>query len=346
VMQDCHWQSETRFGDVILPASTNFEHTDLSEWNSAGGYGSNDQNNNHRVIIYQQQCIEPLWESKPDYEIYTLLAARLGIKDEYTEGNSFEDWNKKVYEFSDLPKYIGYEEIKKKGYFVVPSMPSDEEPRVSFRWFYEGRPNDLYSETKNPYLGTERAHLLGTPSGKVEFVSQTLVKFDPDDKERPPMPRYIPSWEGYNTKELVGKYPLQLITSHVRFSYHTHHDNKNPWLDDIPVHRIKKDGYAWWPIRIHPIDAEVRGIQHGDICKVYNDRGATLAIAQVTERARPGMMHSFQASAKYDPIEPGKPGSVDRGGVMNLLTPSRWVSKNAPGEANNSCLVEISKWEA
>ena len=31
---------------------------------------------------------------------------------------------------------------------------------------------------------------------------------------------------------------------------------------------------------------------------------------------------------------------------MNLLTPSRMVSKNAPGEANNSCLVEISKWEA
>ncbi len=48
------------------------------------------------------------------------------------------------------------------------------------------------------------------------------------------MPRYIPSWEGYDTKELVKKYPLQIITSHVRFSYHTHHDNKNPWLDDIP----------------------------------------------------------------------------------------------------------------
>jgi trimethylamine-N-oxide reductase (cytochrome c) len=160
------------------------------------------------------------------------------------------------------------------------------------------------------------------------------------------MPRYIPSWEGYNTKELVDKYPLQLITSHVRFSYHTHHDNKNPWLDDIPDHRIKKDGYAYWPIRIHPTDAEARGIQHGDLVKVFNDRGGVLAIARVTERARPGVVHSFQASAKYDPVEPGKAGSLDRGGVMNMLTPSRWVSKNAPGEANNSCLVEIAKWEA
>jgi trimethylamine-N-oxide reductase (cytochrome c) len=72
------------FGDIILPASTNFEHTDLSEWGSAGGYGCNDFNSNFRVIIYQQQCIEPLWESKPDYEIYTLLADRLGFKDKYT----------------------------------------------------------------------------------------------------------------------------------------------------------------------------------------------------------------------------------------------------------------------
>jgi hypothetical protein len=31
---------------------------------------------------------------------------------------------------------------------------------------------------------------------------------------------------------------------------------------------------------------------------------------------------------------------------MNLLTPGKPVSKNAPGMANNSCLVEVTKWEA
>jgi anaerobic selenocysteine-containing dehydrogenase len=345
VMQDCHWQSETNFGDIILPASTNFEHTDLSEWNNAGGYGVNDQNNNHRIIIYQMQCIEPLWESKPDYEIYTLLAERLGIKEEYTEGNSFEDWNKKVYEYSDLPKYISYEAFKKKGYFVVPSMPPDAKPIVSFRWFYEGRPCDA-PEPLNPNIGTPRAHLLATPTGKIEFVSQTLMKFDPNDKERPPMPRYIPSWEGYNTKELVKDYPLQLISPHPRFSYHTHNDNKSMWLDDIPLHRVKKNGYAYWTVRIHPDDAAQRGINDSDIVKMYNARGAVLLCAHVTERCRPGMVHSYEAGANYDPLEPGKAGSIDRGGCVNLLSPLRMVSKNAPGEAQNSCLVEICKWEA
>ncbi len=150
VMQDCHWQSETKFGDVILPASTNFEHSDLSEWGAAGGYGFNDFNSNHRVCIYQHKCIEPLWESKPDYEIYTLLAERLGFKQEYTEGHDIEDWNRIVFDKSDLPKYVTYEEFKKKGYFVVPCRPDDEEPVVSFRWFYEGRDADVPSEQRNP----------------------------------------------------------------------------------------------------------------------------------------------------------------------------------------------------
>jgi molybdopterin guanine dinucleotide-containing S/N-oxide reductase-like protein len=344
VMQDCHWQSETKFGDVILPASTNFEHADISEWSAPGGYGHGNAGTNHRVIIYQHKCIEPLWESKPDWEIYKALADRLGFLEEYAEGNSEEDWIKKVFNISDLKKYLTYEEFKKKGYFVVP-LSRDYKPTVSNRWFYEGRPCDT-PDTKNPLLGTPKAHLLATDTGKIEFVSQSLMRFDPDDKERPPMPRYIPSWEGYDTRELIGKYPLQLLTTHVRFSYHTHHDNNNPWLSDIPVHRIKKDGYAWWPVRMCQSDAAVRGINHGDIVKVYNDRAEVLGIAVITERVRKGVVHSYQASATYDPLIPGKPGSIDKGGCMNLLTPSRMVSKNAPGEAQNSCLVEICKWEA
>ena len=58
--------------------------------------------------------------TKPDYEIFTLLADRLGVKEEFTEGNTAEDWIKIVFDHSDLPKYISFEDFKKKGYFVVP----------------------------------------------------------------------------------------------------------------------------------------------------------------------------------------------------------------------------------
>ena len=106
------------------------------------------------------------------------------------------------------------------------------------------------------------------------------------------MPRYIPSWEG-PTSELAQKYPLQLISPHARFSYHTHHDF-SVWLGDIPACRVYKDGYYWHTTRIHPKDAEERGIKDGDIIKMHNDRGAVLGIAQVTERMRPGVVHSYR----------------------------------------------------
>ena len=159
------------------------------------------------------------------------------------------------------------------------------------------------------------------------------------------MPHYIPSWEGH-TSELAKKYPLQLISPHPRFSYHSHHDHKVKWLNEIPGHRQYKDGYAWQEVHIHPDDADARGIRENDIVKLYNDRGAVLGIAKLTQRVKPGVIHSYESSAQYDPLERGKAGSVDQGGCINLLTPSRMMSKNVAGMAPNSCLIEIEKWQA
>ena len=343
VNQSVWMDPETRMADVVLPACTNLERVDIAEWANAGGYGFHITSAcNHRVIVYLKKCIEPLYESKSDYQIFTELAERLGVKKEYTEGNTEEDWVRIVFDNSDLPKYISFEDFKKKGYFVVP-LPDDYKSTPGLRWFYEGRECDT-PDKYNPKRGTEKAKELGTYSGKIEFVSQSLLKHFPDDEERPPLPHYIPSWEGH-TSELAKKYPLQLISPHPRHSYHTHHDAHVPWLGDIPSHRIAKDGYNWQVMRISPLDADSRGIKDGDIIKMHNDRGAVLGIAQVTERMAPGVVHSYESSGVYDPLERGKVGSIDRGGCVNLLTPARLMSKNAPGMAPNSCLVEISRWE-
>ena len=296
---------------------------------------------NHRIIVYQQKCIEPIGESRSDYEIFTGLAERLGIKEEFTEGRSEEEWIKKIFDWSDLPKYISLEEFKRKGFFLVP-LPDNYKSTPALRWFYEGRECDTF-DYGNPKRNTEKGKELGTYSGKIEFVAQSLLKHFPDDDERPPMPRYIPSWEGH-TSPISEKYPLQLISPHPRFSIHTQFDH-SPWIWDIPHHRMMKDGYYWLTVRIHPSDAHLRGIKNKDIIKLYNDRASVLGIAHLTERVRPGVIHAYEGSAKYDPVEPGKPGSIDRGGCVNLLTTDRMMSKNAPGFAPNSCLIEISKFE-
>ena len=54
-------------------------------------------------------------------------------------------------------------------------------------------------------------------------------------------------------------------------------------------------------------------------------------------------MHSYESSAVYDPIgEPGK--SADRGGCINILTPSRMMIQKSHSIAAGSCLVQVEPW--
>ena len=270
------------------------------------------------------------------------LAERLGLKEEFTDGKTEIDWCKAFYDASDLSKVVGWEEFDSKGYHII-NIPDDYKPTPSLRWFYEGRSCDT-PDLGNPKRIGDKCKELGTFSGKIEFESQSLKQYFPDDEERPVVPRYIPSWEGHRS-DLAQKYPLQLMSPHPRFTFHCHYDKHTDWLDDIPVHRIKKDGYAWWPARIHPDDAVQRGINNNDLVRLYNDRGSVICVAVVTGRIRPGVIHSYASSAKYDPLLPGQPDSPDKGGCVALLTPSRMLSQNVPGMTPNSCLIEIEKWE-
>ena len=157
------------------------------------------------------------------------------------------------------------------------------------------------------------------------------------------MTKYIPAWEGHHTSELYQKYPLQLITPHPRYSFHTMGDGKHSWINDIRDHRILIDGYYYWIVRINSKDAHARGIKENDLVKVFNDRGAVICATQVTERVGPGTVHSYEGSAVYDPVgEPGK--SPDRAGCMNILTPGRSIIEKSHSIAANSCLVQIEPW--
>lgn len=338
-------EGEVKFADIVLPACTNFERWDISEFASSSGYIPDSYTQcNHRVITLQKKCIEPLGESMSDYQIFATLAKKLGFWEAFTDGGKTElDWVKQVFYASDLPKCISWEDFSEKGYFVVP-IPEDHRSTPALRWFAEGRKRDT------PDWGPPPGDLLDgmglqTTSGKIEFESSSLKKFDPSDGERPPVPKYIPSWEGHHTTRLYNRYPLQMISPHPRFSFHTMGDLKDSYLNDIEDHRIlKEDGYYYWIIRISTGDAERRGIKDLDLVRVFNDRGSVICASRVTERLPAGTVHSYESCADYDPV--GAPGeSPDRAGCINILTPSRFISKNASGMAPNSCLVEIERWD-
>jgi len=346
VNQSIWFEGEAKFADVILPACTQFERWDISEFGGTGGYALHGQTQmNHRIVLMQHKCIEPLGESKSDYQIFLELANRLGLGAYFSEGMNEIDWVKRLFDASDLPQHISWPEFLKKGYFVVPAPSEARRDPPALRWFYEGRKKDVPEPHPLPGdYGKQYLEGLQTQSGKFEFECSSLKRFDPDDPERPPIVKYLPSWEGLQTKGLVERYPLQMISPHSRFSYHTLSDGKECAANDIEEHRVRIDGYYYWVMRINSADAKARGIKQHDLVKAFNDRGAVVCAAQLTERLPRGTVHSYESSAVYDPM--GEPGnSVDRGGCINQLTPKRSIAAKVSGTAVNSCLVEIERWD-
>ena len=112
------------------------------------------------------------------------------------------------------------------------------------------------------------------------------------------------------------------------------------WSREIETMKIKgPDGYLYEPLWLSRAEAEKRGIRHGDIVKVYNERGVVLAAAYITERLI-GQTCYIDHGARCDPIIPGW---LDRGGAINLITPTAQISKNSSGMATSGFLVEVEK---
>jgi trimethylamine-N-oxide reductase (cytochrome c) len=343
VNQSIWFEGEAKFADVILPACTNFERVDISEWAGLGGYGHHGQQQlNHRVIVFQAPAIEPMGESKSDFWIFNEICKRLGLANYFSEGVNEIDWVKRLFQASDLPQRISWRKFLRRGYFVVPAEKEKLRAPVSFRWFFENRKKDVPEAQPLPsdYSG-EFLRGLQTQSGKLEFECNSLKRLN--DPERPPIVKYEPSWEGPHS-DAFARYPLQLLTPHSRYSYHTQGDGKDSFLLNIEDHRVKVNGYYYWIIRLNTEDAAERGIKKHDIVKVYNDRGAVLCAALPTQRLTRGVCHGYESAAIYDPLgEIGK--SVDRGGTLNLLTPERTQTKSTHSLAGSHALCEVELWD-
>ncbi len=308
-------ENDCLFADIILPVNTIFEEDDI---------GADIFGGQFCLVFPQKKCVESIGESISDYEIVCLIADKLGLLKEYTEGRTVEEWIRYGFEHSRVQNMISWEEINEKGYFIVPTDPNWKQYPAGLRGFYE-------NPEKNP---------LSTPTGKLEFESVGLKKHFPDDDERPPVPHWIPYGESHQESLMhprAKKYPLLICSNHPRWGVHANHEDIS-WLREIPTCKVRgPDGYQYQPVWINPVDAAKRGIKHGDVVKIYNERGAVLGGAYVTERIMPGAV-SQDHGAKYDPIIPGE---LDRGGAIDTIAPHKTTSRNAVGMVVSGFLVEV-----
>jgi len=310
-------ENDCLFADIILPSNTKFEEEDIGADNFSGQFNT---------FFYEGKCIEPLGESRSDYEIVCLIADKLGLLEEYTKGKSPGDWIRTGFEHSGVADRISWEELKEKGYYVVPTHPEWQKFKPGLREFYED----------------PAGHPLTTPSGKIEFYSQNLARHFPDDDERPPVPHWVEKGESHDERlsgERAKKYPLLIVSNHGRWRVHANLDDVT-WFKETPTGKIRgPDGYQYEPIWINPADAARRGIDHGDVVKVYNERGGVLGGAYITERIMPGVIYCDHG-ARYDSIVPGE---LDRGGAINTICPRKTTSKNTIAMASSGYLVEVER---
>jgi len=308
----------SKYADILLPANTNFERDDLGGFPSATGWGK------HRWAVYLQKCIDSLFESKDEVEIYRELGRRLlGV--DVLEGRTVEQVLKAIFDWSTISKWITYEEFKKKGYLVIP-FPKDYFENYympALRWFYEKPVGEG----------------LITPSGKLEIYSKPMGEwYGEKDPEISPIPKwYDPKVMKPNT---WGKYPLIGMLDHPTYRYHSMFQDV-AWLREL--YKVKIDGYEYEPVYINPVDAAARGLKNGDIVRVYNNVGEILCGVRVTEKMIPGVVRLSYGSF-YDPVDPRKK-SLDRGGSANVLLSDEPMSKHAYGENLAHSPLEIEKWK-
>jgi molybdopterin guanine dinucleotide-containing S/N-oxide reductase-like protein len=337
-------EGDCAFADIILPGKSLFERTDLMS--SDVGHLP--------FIIYTPQAISPIGESLSDWETCVKIADRMGVRTKFTDGKSVDDliaqtWsNCNVAAENKKPATmkITLEDFKKKGYLAVPFPPMDQyvdtgDEKTSrrkiggpgIRWWYN-KPN---------------GGGLGTNSGNFEFEASDLKQGYPDDEERPPVPHYIPygvTNQDSLTHPRAKQYPLINGSNHPRWRHHARYDGSS-WVTEIPEAKIYNNGYYYEPMWINPIDAKARGISNGDVIKAFNERGAVIMGAYVTERIKPGVVMSSEG-ANYDPVSVDSGNLLDKGGATNSIGPGVGIgilSRNAWGMNCSAWLLEVQKWQ-
>ena len=328
LVQHPWFENDTLFADIILPVSTKLELND---------FGVDTYSGQFNQIIWEEAAIDHVGESLSDYECVWEVAKKLekygGIYEDcaenYSGGLTEEEWIKIGYEGCGLPEeQQDLELIKKQGYQTMPTREGWADEPAGMIEFYED----------------PEANPLETPTGKIEFYSMGLANFFPDDKERPIVAHWIEESESHHERiscDRAKEYPFLLVSNHPRWRIHANYDDC-VWIREVETCKvIGKDGYAYEPIWVNPVDAEKYDIKSGDIIAVYNERGTVLGGAYVTERIMPGAVYQDHG-AETDPIVPGY-GGIDRGGANNLIAPSNTSSKNAAGEVTGGYLVGLKK---
>ncbi len=234
-----------KFADILLPGISMFEGENLaSPW---------DQGN---FVAFCNQLVEPVGESRFEFDWLAQVARRLGLYQAFTGGHG---------DYRGLLRAC-YEELRQRN----SELPDYDTLKKTGIYRYQDRDRVVGFEDRR----------FPTPSGKVEIYSPALAALD--DPRIPAIPGYVPAAEGP-----VGdpRFPLQLTSWHPINRCHSIHDNNRTMQARFPQR-------LW----MNPADCVPRGLEDGEMAEVWNDRGRMLVPVLVTEDIKAGTVALAQGA--------------------------------------------------
>ncbi|MFM2589395.1 trimethylamine-N-oxide reductase TorA [Vibrio sp. TBV020] len=302
------WTATCRFSDIVLPACTQFERNDIDVYGSYSGKG----------LIAMHRLVDPLFQSKTDFEIFTELTRRFGRHNEYTRGMDEMQWVRSLY--ADCRE-------ANKANFDMPEF--DEFWEKSVLDFGEGSPWVRHADfRKDPEINA-----LGTPSGFIEITSRTIGRFGYEHCQEHPM--WFEKTERSHGGPGSEKHPYWLQSCHPDKRLHSQMCESEEFRATYAVQGRE-------PVYINPTDAKAKGIKDGDLVRVFNDRGQLLAGAVLTDSYPRGVIR-IEEGAWYGPLNE-KEGAICTYGDPNTLTMDIGSSELAQATSANTCIVDFEKF--
>lgn len=205
-------------------------------------------------VMFSTPAIKPLHDSRSDVDIIYALAAKLGLEDTLFKAG-FEaslDWML-------APAGFGTAELKPHpGGMPVPK-PVIPEPKKYLKGGFK------------------------TPSGKLEFKSTLLERYDREGYDA--LPVYRPSRQSVAASpELAKEYPLVFSTG-ARLPMFVHTRTfRLPWTASLRPQAAAD---------INPEDGARLGIKHGDAIRIVTPKGSIAVKANLTHMVMPGVVHMY-----------------------------------------------------